>query len=410
MNFFKTILCRYNEIGTKGGNRAMFEKRLMENLRLCCRDICPLQAVRTRGRIFLHKKDSSAFTPLETERLTEHLKRCFGLESFSFCIEAEPGAENILSMVGESAEDFFAPALAALPEGKRLKYRVRARRGDKSFPLRSKEIEIQAATLIEARYGEKLEVDLMDPELSVGIEVREKTALVYYHTVRAPGGLPVGCNPPVLALLSGGIDSPVACLRIMKRGCPVDFLTFHSFPYTPMESVEKVARIAAKLNLWQSPGRLFSCNIAPVQKLIRDHCSARFRTVLYRRMMMRLAAMLCRKNKLFAIVTGDSVGQVASQTVENLGAITPAAEMLVLRPLCGMDKNETILEAKEADTFDISIEPMPDSCTVFAPPSPVLHASAYAAEREEKRIPDREKALQEIFDAVQVEEIPPAGL
>lgn len=410
MNLFKTILCRYNEIATKGGNRAMFEKCLMNNIRFLCEDVCLLKTARTRGRILLRKEDFSAFSDLETERLTECLKRCFGLDSFSFCLEEEPFPENILSMVRESAEDCFRPLLAALPEGKRLKYRIRARRSDKSFPLRSKELEIQAADLIESMFGEKLSVDLTQPDLSVGIEVREKTALVYYKTTRGPGGLPVGCNPPVLALLSGGIDSPVACARLMRRGCPVNFLTFHSFPYTPLESVEKVARIAAQINRWQKPGILYSCNIAPVQKLIRDHCNIRFRTVLYRRMMMRIAAMLCREHKLYATVTGDSVGQVASQTVENLGAITPAADMLVLRPLCGMDKNETTRQACEIGTFSISIEPMIDSCTVFAPPSPVLHAKVFEVEHEESRIPDLEKVLREIFDSIQVETIPPAGL
>ena len=272
--------------------------------------------------------------------------------------------------------------------------------------MHSKDIEIDIASMLFRQFGEAVKIDLENPDISIGIEVREETAVVYYDIVKAAGGLPVGSNPPVLALLSGGIDSPVACNMLMRRGCHVDFLTFHSFPYTPREAVEKTARLAAVLNQWQRPGTLFACNISEVQKLIRDNCTEKFRTVLYRRAMMRIAAKLCEKYSLKAIVTGEAVGQVASQTIENMGVINRAADMLILRPLCGMDKNETILRAKEIGTFDISIEPMTDSCTVFAPGSPVLRAKLHTAEWEESRIPEYEQALQQAFENVETVNIP----
>lgn len=401
MNLFNTVICRYNEIATKGENRSMFENRLSENLRLSASHVCPVKMSKVRGRLYMRKTDKTAFTEEETEKLTARLKRCFGLETFSFCLESEPTKEAIFEMVKISAPYYFEPRFEP---GKKLRFRTRARRSDKSFPLRSREIEIASATLMDELFGtDRIMVDLENPEISIGIEVRERNAIVYYETIHGAGGLPVGSNPPVLTLLSGGIDSPVACSMILKRGCRSDFLTFHSFPYTPKESVEKVARIAALVNRWQdaSPGVLYACNISPVQKLIRDNCTEKYRTVLYRRMMMRIGAMICEKYGLLAIVTGESVGQVASQTVENMGVIDLAVETLILRPLCGMDKNETIRRAEALGTFTTSIEPMADSCTVFAPNSPSLHSKRHTVEWEESRIPDLENALRTVFESIE---------
>lgn len=399
MSIFTTIICRYNEIATKGNNRGMFETKLADNIRAFCNDVCKVKAQRIRGRIFLHKADGTVFNEEETEKISANLKRCFGLDSFSFCIESEPTPEAVFDMVQRSAPYYFDPVLEKRPS---LLFRSRARRSDKKFPLCSKDIEIAVAGKLFAMYHEKVKVNLTEPDISIGIEVREETALVYYETIKAPGGLPVSSNSPVLALLSGGIDSPVACNMMMKRGCRMDFLTFHSFPYTPVESVDKVARIARVLNRWQRHGKLYACNISEIQKLIRDHCTPKFRTVLYRRVMMRIAEKLCLKNELKAIVTGEAAGQVASQTIENMSVINQSINTLILRPLVGMDKNETIKRAVEIETFDISIEPMIDSCTVFAPDSPVLHAKLHTAEWEESHIPDFDAAIQQAFESMEV--------
>jgi thiamine biosynthesis protein ThiI len=226
---------------------------------------------------------------------------------------------------------------------------------------------------------------------------------LYFDSLKAAGGLPVGSNAPMLALLSGGIDSPVACHMTMKRGCHVDFLTFHSYPYTPRGTVEKVQRIADLVNQFQTPrGILYACNISEIQKLIRDNCDPRYRTVLYRRIMMRIASKLCTEKKRFAIVTGESIGQVASQTVENMSVIEKASDYLIVRPLCGFDKNETIRRAEAIGSFETSIEPMPDSCTVFAPDSPVLRAKLHTVEYEESKIPDLENAIQQAYDTMEI--------
>ena len=337
---YNSIICRYHEIATKGDNRSMFENKLIDNLKYQCSALDSLRFSRVRGRIYIRKKEDAVFTEQELEIIREGLERCSGLESFSPALECAPEMEEILRLVSESVHEFFDPVLA---KRERLEFRVRARRSDKSFPLRSKEIEIAVATKIEELFGkERLKVNLEHADVTLGIEVRDVNALLYYTAYKGAGGLPVGSNSPVLALLSGGIDSPVACKMIMTRGCHVDYLTFHSYPYTPMESLEKVKRLAAVLNRHQKPGTLYACNFSEIQKKIRDVCNPKFRTVLYRRYMMRIANMVCRRKHLYGIVTGESVGQVASQTVINLGTIDNAAEYVVLRPLCGLDKMETI--------------------------------------------------------------------
>ena len=397
---YKSIVCRYHEIATKGHNRSMFENKLITNMRILCEydGIAGLVFQRIRGRIFIRKLKNGVFSSGELEKVKDVLSRSFGLESFSPVIECEPDINRILDVIGESAKETFEEKLKTCSV---VQFRTRARRSDKTFPLRSKEIEIEAATRLQEIFGEKIKVNLDHPEVSIGVEVRDKIALVYYETFKGPGGLPVGTNSHVLALLSGGIDSPVACHMTMKRGCHVDFLTFHSFPYTPMESVDKVNRLASVLNRYQKKGRLYSCNISELQKLIRDNCNPRYRTILYRRQMMRIAEKICRFQKLNAIVTGESVGQVASQTIVNLSIINDATRMLILRPLAGLDKLESIERAEKIGPYNISIEALPDSCTVFAPPSPAVAAKFYLVEEEEKKIPDLEEELEKAFRSIE---------
>ena len=377
----------------------MFEEKLIDNLRYQCQTLEELSGLtfpRVRGRIYVRREDKAAFTEEQVEKIKSALARCSGLENFSPALECEPDIEQILDLVRNSAGEQLQ---SVIEQKGRVKFRIRARRSDKRFPMMSKDIEIAAATTISEMFPkDQLEVDLTHPEVSVGIEVRDINALIYYQVFPGPGGLPTGSNSPVLALLSGGIDSPVACQMIMNRGCHVDFLTFHSYPYTPMASLEKVQKIAAKLNTFQKPGTLYACNLSEIQKQIRDLCTEKFRTVLYRRMMMRIANMICRRKKLNAIVTGEAVGQVASQTIINLGTIDAAADFVMLRPLCGMDKLETIRRAEKLGTYELSIDPQPDSCTVFAPPSPSVAAKLFDIEREEAKLGDIQSLLEKAYE------------
>ena len=401
---YNAILCRYHEIAIKGHNRIRFEQQLMDNLRHQVGPVVEdLKISRVRGRIWLEHRNHQEFPEAELPEIIGRMQRVFGLESFSPICKVEKDFQAIRSAVEHTAPAVFQKKHTA-KNGDPVRFRIRARRSDKQFPMRSREIEIALATVIGELFGlDQVKVDLSDAaEVTVGVEVRDEFALVYYETVRGPGGLPTGSNERVLALLSGGIDSPVACYLTMKRGSGVDFVSFHSTPYTPQSTIDKICGIAAYLNQFQFPGKLHLCNIAELQKLIRDKCNARYRTVLYRRMMFRIAAMIARRTGCQALLTGESLGQVASQTVVNMATINDAANMLVLRPLVGMDKIDSIRKAEEIGTYELSKVQVPDSCTVFQPSSPATAVTVERIAEEEALLGDYMTLLEKIVEEREV--------
>ncbi len=392
---YNSIICRYHEIATKGNNRNMFERCLVENIRHLLDGKAPCRVHRVRGRVRVEPKHEGDFTPEELRAIKPQLAKVFGLESFSPAARVAVDMDAIRAKALELAGEVLTPVFA---ERENISFRVRARRSFKKFPFRSQEIEIDLVTSIAKLFGDdRFRIDLKHAEYTLGVEVRDEFALLYWDEYRAPGGLPVGSNPRVLTLLSGGIDSPVAAWMIMKRGCPTDFITFHSSPYTPPETTDKVRGIAEFLNGWQIHGKLHLCNLAPLQKLIRDNCTERFRTVLYRRAMLRISEQVARATGCRALVTGEAVGQVASQTLVNMNTINRAIDMLVLRPLVGTDKLETIRIAEMIGSYELSNTQVPDSCTVFAPASPATAMPEPVAEAEERKIPDYPAVLEKII-------------
>ncbi|MBO5793072.1 MAG: tRNA 4-thiouridine(8) synthase ThiI [Lentisphaeria bacterium] len=390
---YNCIICRYHEIATKGNNRSMFERCLVDNIRHLLKTLEGIKVSRVRGRVRVERDDKGAFTAEQLDVIKVQLSKCFGLESFSPAVITAVDMEQIRPIAVELAS---AAINANQSEGK-PSFRVRARRSNKRFPLTSKDIEIDLVSAVAARTGEeKFSIDLNNAQITLGCEVRDEFAVLFMESLPAPGGLPVGCNPRVMTLLSGGIDSPVAAWLIMKRGSPCDYITFHSAPYTPPETVEKVQRVAAKLNEYQLRGTLCIANLSEFQKAVRDNCKEKFRTVLYRRAMMRIAEIVARHRRCHALVTGDSLGQVASQTVPNMYSVGKAVDMLVLRPLVGSDKLECIRLAEEIGTFDISNVQVPDSCTVFAPSSPCTSSEPEILEQEEAKIADYWQILEKI--------------
>ena len=372
----------------------MFERCLADNVKHLLKDVPEARVSRVRGRVRVELADKAPFSADQLEIIRKQLSKCFGLESFSPAVITEVDMEKIRPLAVELA----AGAIAEKSNGeKTVSFRVRARRSNKRFPLSSKEIEIDLVTAVAARTGEnRFTIDLSNADVTLGCEIRDEFAVLYMESFPAPGGLPVGCNPRVMTLLSGGIDSPVAAWMIMKRGSPCDYITFHSAPYTPPETVEKVQQVAAKLNEYQLRGTLCIANLSKFQKEVRDKCKERFRTLLYRRAMMRIAEMAARRRRCHALVTGDSLGQVASQTVPNMYSVGKAVDMLVLRPLVGSDKLECIRLAEEIGTFDISNVQVPDSCTVFAPSSPCTSSEPEELEYEEAKISDYWQILEKI--------------
>jgi len=398
---YNCVICRYHEIATKGNNRNMFEKCLVDNIKHSLRQIdfkCRVR--RIRGRVWIEPE--TGFFPVEVlTQINAVLADIFGLESFSPARLLTVDMDDIRATALDMAEQVFA----AFSGKNQPRFRVRARRSNKRFPLTSKDIEIDLVTALAGRIGnDAFTIDLSDDaDITLGVEVRDEFSLIYFDIFRGPGGLPVGSNPRVLTLLSGGIDSPVAAWQIMKRGSPTDFITFHSSPYTPPETVDKVKGIAKVLNTFQRHGRLFIVNLAEFQKAVRDNCAERMRTVLYRRAMLRIAEMVAKREDCKALVTGDSLGQVASQTVANMDTINRAIDLLVLRPLVGTDKLETIAVAERIRTMKLSSVQVPDSCTVFAPSNPATAVPVDLALKEEAKIPGYSQLLQKIVDDIEID-------
>ncbi len=396
MSFYNAVICRYGELGLKGKNRNKFEDCFVNNIRYLLKRVEDLKIYRIRGRVWIQHQEKKHFTDEEMCEIRKRLPHLFGLESFSPVIMCEPELEELEKIVGETSVGMFD---TLLEKYKNASFCVRVRRSDKRFPLTSKEMEIKLAFIIgQHPKRDDFTVSLDNPDITVGCEIRTEFAFIYYEIISGPGGLPVGSNSPIMSLISGGIDSPVAAYQAMKRGCAVEFLTFHSDPYTPKESIDKVLDLVKVLNDIQKPQRLHLCNLAPFQKLVRDNCNERFRTVLYRRAMMRIAAKVAKRRKKLALLTGEAIGQVASQTIVNMGVIDKATDMLILRPLLGTDKKDIIDFARNIGTFEISKLQVPDSCTVFAPASPATSAKLGKVENEELLIPDYEEELDKVIE------------
>ena len=397
---YNCIICRYHEIATKGNNRNMFEKCLVDNIRHLLKTIAPEAKVRRiRGRVWIEPgNENNLFAEDTLQRITGKLPEVFGLESFSPAVLLPVDMDVIRNTALELAPGAFAKCSSPMPT-----FRIRARRSNKRFPLTSKEIEIDLVTAIAGKLGSNaFKIDLDNAQITLGCEIRDEFSALYFDIFRCAGGLPVGSNPRVLTLLSGGIDSPVAAWLIMKRGSPTDFVSFHSFPYTPEETTDKVKGIAAHLNTFQAGGKLHLVNLLEFQKAVRDNCSERLRTVLYRRAMLRIAERIAQETGCRALVTGDALGQVASQTLVNMDTINRAIDMLVLRPVVGEDKLDTISTAEKIGTMKLSEKQVPDSCTVFAPSSPATSAPLVIAEKEEQLIPDYAGIIDRIVSSREI--------
>ncbi len=358
----EVVLGRYGELWLKGRNRGDFERALVANARAALRSLDPEARIeREHGLLLVHPTRRA-------HDVARRLQEVFGLSSLSPARAVASAPEAIATL----APEVLAQALEARPRGVRVPFRVASSRSDKSFPLTSPELDRFVADRLLPEQMERLQVDLTHPELVLGILVRRPQSYVFAERFPGAGGLPVGSVGRAVALLSGGIDSPVASWMAMKRGCEVVFLSFHSRPWVGEGFERKIERLVGVLGRFQPRSRLCFAPFAAIQERIRERAPEPYRTVLYRRAMQRIACRLAREEGALAIVTGESLGQVASQTLENLTCIERAGDLPVLRPLIGFDKAETIALARRIGTYEISIENEPDCCTVFLPERPVI--------------------------------------
>jgi thiamine biosynthesis protein ThiI len=362
------FVIHYNELGLKKGNRDYFENALCANINAVVEDCGAERVRRISGRLLLPLKADADILEIK-----KRLARVFGIAYFGEAWASEQDVENLQANAWK------------LIQGRPFKsFRIDARRGDKSFPLTSVEINQQVGAYIKERSGAR--VDLENAELTCWIEIAEKYALIYVERLPGPGGLPVGTSGKVVVLLSGGIDSPVAAWKMIKRGCTPVFVHFHSFPYTNKESQEKARQIARLLSDYSLRAKIYLVPFAEIQRHIMVDTPINTRVILYRRYMMRLAEQIARSEKARVLVTGDSVGQVASQTIENIDVISRAVSMPILRPLVGDDKLEIVHVARRIGTYDISILPDQDCCSLFVPKHPETKADLIEIENSEARL------------------------
>ena len=358
-----SVIIHYQEIALKKRNRPWFIERLVSNIRIA---LCDLDIIKVRslmGRIEVVLGAGADWSEVQ-----RRLQRVFGIANFAQA-----------RRVSRDFEELEQSVLEGIPEENVESFRVTARRADKLYSLTSPEIE----RLLGARIQKERNwsVDLKNPELTVRVEILNRHAFFMLSQYQGPGGLPSGVSGKVLCLISGGIDSPVAAYRLMKRGCRVRFVHFHSYPLQSHASIDKVREITEHLTKYQLSARVYFVAFSDIQRQIVLSVPSPLRVVLYRRFMMRIATRLARKSRCGALVTGEAVGQVASQTLENLGVIGDSVSGLpVLRPLIGLDKDEISSEAIKIGTYPISIIPDQDCCQLFTPRNPATKARLTAIE------------------------------
>ncbi len=374
----EVILVHYGEIGTKGENRELFERALMRNLGKALQEF-GVRVYRRYGRVVCEIEQ------MDREAIIERLRRLPGIEYFAFARRTKSELNNI-----EKA------SLELLKEREFSTFKVETKRSNKAFPLTSLEINRKIGELVVRELGKK--VNVKNPELKIHIEICEKESFIYLEKVRGIGGLPVGVSGKVICLLSGGIDSPVAAFLMMKRGCEVVFLHFYNSTLVSRAALSKVERIVKKLTEVQLESKLYVVPFDELQREIVANIPPEYRMIIYRRYMMRIANSIAGKEMAKAIVTGDSVGQVASQTLDNLASIFAVAEFPVLTPLAGMNKMETVKIAKQIGTYELSVLPYPDCCSFMIAKHPATKTKAEELSKlEEKISPESmEKCLKRI--------------
>ena len=352
------IIVHYHELSLKRGNRPLFLRHLARNLASAIRDLGPITLRQLPGRILLDLAGHPA-----PEAVRDRVAHVLGVASCALAYRVPSTLEAMKAVIGELLEGKEFPS-----------FRISARRAFKTYPLSSVEINTALGAFVLERV--RTRVDLTKPALTIHVEVLPAETFVYLDRMAGPGGLPVGVSGTVAALLSGGIDSPVAAWRMMKRGCRVRFVHFHSVPYLPATFQDKARSLVERLTAWQYRADLHLVPFGEIQREVVISVPPPARVVVYRRLMVRIAEALARRSGALALATGESLGQVASQTLENIARIDEVAGMPILRPLIGMDKLEIIAAAQQLGTFEISIEPDADCCTLFVPRHPATRMSA----------------------------------
>ena len=369
---YNILIVKYGEIGVKGKNRYLFENKLIKNIKNMLKPLGEYNVYKEYGRIYVDVNDDNY------EEVMEEVRKVFGIVGVCPGIKAEKDydvlKETALKLIEQKIE-----------EGAKT-FKVESRRGDKSLPLTSQEMSIDIGGYILSNVKDRIKVDVRNPEVKVRCEYRELNTMVYTDSVPGYGGLPMGTAGKAISLLSGGIDSPVATWMVAKRGMDIECIHFHTYPFTSERSKEKVLDLARTLSRYCGPIKVHCCNILEIEKEITEKLNREETTIHSRRFMMMITQRLAEQRNCQAIVTGESIGQVASQTIYGLTCTNAVCSLPVFRPLIAMDKSDIIDIAQEIGTYDISIVPEEDCCSVFAPKKPITKPKLDRIEKSEEKL------------------------
>ncbi len=387
---FKAFLIKYAEIGVKGKNRYVFEDALMKQMSFALRGVeGSFRIVREQGRIYVLTEGE-----FDYEEALEALQRVFGIASICpVVIVEDEGFEKL-------ADDIVNYVDVVYPD-KNKTFKVHVRRAKKAYPGTSMELNADLGGRILNAFPQ-MRVDVHNPEILLTIEIREKI-YIYSKSIPGPGGMPIGTNGKAMLLLSGGIDSPVAGYMIAKRGVKIDAVYFHAPPYTSERAKQKVVDLAKLVARYSGPITLHVVNFTDIQLYIYDQCPHDELTIIMRRYMMKIAERIARENDCLGLITGESIGQVASQTVHSLAATNEVCTMPVFRPVIGFDKQEIVDISQKIHTYETSIQPFEDCCTIFVAKHPVTKPKIEAIKKSERNL---EEKIDEMLDtAVRTAEI-----
>ncbi len=382
----KVLIVRYGEISLKGLNRPYFENTLLKNIRRALKSIGDIKPYKAHGRIYVDLEGQ------DEDEIIEEVTKVFGIVSVSVAYIFEADMDKICEVALEHARE-------CIEEDGVKTFKIESKRGNKKFPMKSPEISRTVGGYVLSNAG-SLEVDVHNPDVKINVEVRDK-AYVYSRKISGFGGMPYTTSGKAMLLLSGGIDSPVAGWLVGKRGVEIEAIHYHSYPFTSDRAKEKVIDLARILSKYCGRIRLHSVNLLNIQKAINENCPAEQMTILSRRFMMAIAEKVALERKCKALVTGESIGQVASQTLESINVTNSTVNMPVFRPLIAMDKVDIVKISKEIDTYETSILPFEDCCTVFLPDRPVTKPRLERITESEKLI-DVEGLINEAVDNMEV--------
>ncbi|MDO4496110.1 MAG: tRNA uracil 4-sulfurtransferase ThiI [Clostridiaceae bacterium] len=365
------ILIKNGELALKGLNRRTFEDMLIKNMRRRLEPAGKFKFTVAQSTIVAEPEDGA-----DIEEAVERMEKIFGIAGFSRAAAVEKDMETIL----RSAEEYLAPLLLTART-----FKVEAKRSDKKFPLKSPEICAETGGYLLRKFPH-LSVDVHNPDVTVNVEIRDTHAYIHANQIKGAGGMPTGSAGKAALLISGGIDSPVAGYMMAKRGLELIAVHFASPPYTSERAEQKVHSLLKQVSKYAGRIKLFVVPFTEIQELIKDNCPEDIFTVIMRRMMMRTAQLIAASEKAGALITGESVGQVASQTMPAIACTDAVCEIPVFRPLIGMDKDEVVAISRKIETFDISILPYEDCCTVFTPRHPKTRPTIGYVEECEKAL------------------------